>query len=121
MIRRPPRSTLFPYTTLFRSIKARAVVVFPQPDSPARPIASPSRRSNEAPLTAWTAPPRVPNSTERSRTSRRVRSPPPETRVQDLIEGVAEQVETEDEDDEAQARHDQPLRHPVGDRIVPDR
>src|SRR2546430_10866002 len=25
MIRRPPRSTLFPYTTLFRSFKARAV------------------------------------------------------------------------------------------------
>src|SRR3712207_7635157 len=25
MIRRPPRSTLFPYTTLFRSQKARAV------------------------------------------------------------------------------------------------
>src|SRR3712207_6848990 len=24
MIRRPPRSTLFPYTTLFRSIRARA-------------------------------------------------------------------------------------------------
>src|SRR2546427_7154839 len=26
MIRRPPRSTLFPYTTLFRSLRARAVV-----------------------------------------------------------------------------------------------
>src|SRR2546422_2440999 len=25
MIRRPPRSTLFPYTTLFRSLSARAV------------------------------------------------------------------------------------------------
>src|SRR3712207_8590462 len=25
MIRRPPRSTLFPYTTLFRSLQARAV------------------------------------------------------------------------------------------------
>src|SRR3712207_7162384 len=25
MIRRPPRSTLFPYTTLFRSLRARAV------------------------------------------------------------------------------------------------
>src|SRR5207247_11151309 len=36
-------------------------------------------------------------------------------------EVVTEQVETEDEDDEEQARHDQPLRHPVGDRIVPDR
>src|SRR3712207_7159618 len=29
MIRRPPRSTLFPYTTLFRSGKARAGVVQP--------------------------------------------------------------------------------------------
>src|SRR5471030_2390122 len=27
MIRRPPRSTLFPYTTLFRSSPARAIVV----------------------------------------------------------------------------------------------
>src|SRR3712207_7656480 len=27
MIRRPPRSTLFPYTTLFRSVPARAVVL----------------------------------------------------------------------------------------------
>src|SRR3712207_7770355 len=26
MIRRPPRSTLFPYTTLFRSLKGRTVV-----------------------------------------------------------------------------------------------
>src|SRR5256885_12807813 len=28
MIRRPPRSTLFPYTTLFRSLLALAVFVF---------------------------------------------------------------------------------------------
>src|SRR5689334_24555589 len=28
MIRRPPRSTLFPYTTLFRSIPSRAVTRF---------------------------------------------------------------------------------------------
>src|SRR5690606_41242713 len=27
MIRRPPRSTLFPYTTLFRSVNAGAIVV----------------------------------------------------------------------------------------------
>src|SRR5688572_31561824 len=32
MIRRPPRSTLFPYTTLFRSMAVlTAVVVFPSP------------------------------------------------------------------------------------------
>src|SRR2546429_6033060 len=28
MIRRPPRSTLFPYTTLFRSLRAEGVEVF---------------------------------------------------------------------------------------------
>src|SRR2546423_6130332 len=28
MIRRPPRSTIFPYTTLFRSVKALALVLF---------------------------------------------------------------------------------------------
>src|SRR2546422_8573695 len=32
MIRRPPRSTLFPYTTLFRSRRARAVQRSEQPD-----------------------------------------------------------------------------------------
>src|SRR3989454_4709305 len=32
MIRRPPRSTLFPYTTLFRSLKDRAK----QPEAPAQ-------------------------------------------------------------------------------------
>src|SRR5260370_29979404 len=29
MIRRPPRSTLFPYTTLFRSLLVRLVVLLP--------------------------------------------------------------------------------------------
>src|SRR5690349_23147611 len=29
MIRRPPRSTLFPYTTLFRSLRARLDALFP--------------------------------------------------------------------------------------------
>src|SRR3989442_5926985 len=31
MIRRPPRSTLFPYTTLFRSVKARLLAVLHVP------------------------------------------------------------------------------------------
>src|SRR2546430_11066994 len=36
MIRRPPRSTLFPYTTLFRSVMVRkAKRTDPQADSPA--------------------------------------------------------------------------------------
>src|SRR5256885_12198175 len=32
MIRRPPRSTLFPYTTLFRSLPAREAVAAPHLD-----------------------------------------------------------------------------------------
>src|SRR3712207_7374806 len=31
MIRRPPRSTLFPYTTLFRSVRAGSLVLYAQP------------------------------------------------------------------------------------------
>src|SRR5256885_7281961 len=36
MIRRPPRSTLFPYTTLFRSVPTRELVLVPfvQQDAP---------------------------------------------------------------------------------------
>src|SRR2546422_5615126 len=35
MIRRPPRSTLFPYTTLFRSIVAVQITVTPASGAPA--------------------------------------------------------------------------------------
>src|SRR3712207_8873395 len=34
MIRRPPRSTLFPYTTLFRSRRRRATAELPDTDAP---------------------------------------------------------------------------------------
>src|SRR2546429_2083367 len=49
MIRRPPRSTLFPYTTLFRSLEPKAP---PLPSGPWRPLKPPvkiesSRRSEE--------------------------------------------------------------------------
>src|SRR4029077_1642858 len=51
MIRRPPRSTLFPYTTLFRSHDLRAWSNGPSPPSPAArfPGVAPSRlpRSEE--------------------------------------------------------------------------
>src|SRR2546430_13499183 len=53
MIRRPPRSTLFPYTTLFRSQAGRGVSVLPdagrraaQSERPARRRVGP-RRSEE--------------------------------------------------------------------------
>src|SRR2546422_3103248 len=53
MIRRPPRSTLFPYTTLFRSARAlragRAPVVLPtrRPGADPRPLGGDPRRSEE--------------------------------------------------------------------------
>src|SRR5688572_31500583 len=56
MIRRPPRSTLFPYTTLFRS------------DSPSRTNASPGATLSEAPSTARTSPARVGYVTDRKST-----------------------------------------------------
>src|SRR2546429_7335736 len=45
MIRRPPRSTLFPYTTLFRSRRLPgADLVIRPPDERARPLPAPTDR-----------------------------------------------------------------------------
>src|SRR5439155_9065694 len=104
-----------------RRIRARAVVVLPQPLSPARPSASPSSRSNETPSTAWTVPSCVVYSTTRSSTSRSGILPPPETRVQDFIKRVSKEVKPEHEEDDAQARDDQPTGIPDADRVVGDR
>src|SRR2546430_11336020 len=41
MIRRPPRSTLFPYTTLFRSVLERAIGYSWEPEVPAPPSEDP--------------------------------------------------------------------------------
>src|SRR3712207_7619661 len=60
MIRRPPRSTLFPYTTLFRSLRVRDAVVRRTPAGPAPGAAAavPQRavhRGRELPLPAGRA------------------------------------------------------------------
>src|SRR5437867_8531657 len=47
MLRRPPRSTLFPYTTLFRSRPARFPRSSTDPTSSAAPRRVPARRSEE--------------------------------------------------------------------------
>src|SRR3712207_7772700 len=46
MIRRPPRSTLFPYTTLFRSLARRPSISSPRPR---QPRTSRARRSRPCP------------------------------------------------------------------------
>src|SRR5712692_2038906 len=119
-----PLNRISPLTILplygSRRMTASAVVVLPQPLSPARPSASPSPRSNETPWTARTVPAWVVYSMKRSLTSSRPSLPPPEARVQDLIEGVSEQVEAEHEEDDAQTRDDEPPRV-IEDRVVLDR
>src|SRR2546428_10757055 len=57
----------------------------------------------------------------RSSTRRSARLPPPQPRVQDLVEGVAEEVEPEHEEDDAQARDDQPRRVADAEGAVVDR
>src|ERR1017187_9524244 len=47
MIRRPPRSTLFPYTTLFRSVLVRAGAVPAVPAAPPMAARAPAVRSEE--------------------------------------------------------------------------
>src|SRR5256885_5452576 len=65
MIRRPPRSTLFPYTTLFRSLPPRCVGVYaPRRSSSARPpVVSTFSASNRLPIRA---PPRHSSSDRKS-------------------------------------------------------
>src|SRR5258708_12588127 len=51
MIRRPPRSTLFPYTTLFRSLSCRPTLARSMawpPAMPCAPAARPSSRHSRA-------------------------------------------------------------------------
>src|SRR3712207_7350293 len=43
MIRRPPRSTLFPYTTLFRSAHARRLRPDQRPPAGGQPVRPPAR------------------------------------------------------------------------------
>src|SRR5256885_9550752 len=57
MIRRPPRSTLFPYTTLFRSSSARDVRQTLGPNSVRRPSRSTNRRSETSGGRTSTTPP----------------------------------------------------------------
>src|SRR3989442_7221481 len=110
---------IFPLYGRSRMI-ARAVVVLPHPLSPARPRASPSPTSNDTPWTAWTVPACVVYSIERSSTSKRASLTPPQSRVQDFVEGVPEQVEAEHEEHDAEPGHDEPPGV-VQDRGVVDR
>src|SRR3712207_8078668 len=66
MIRRPPRSTLFPYTTLFRSARVGAEAARPGRTQPAppRPARAAERAGPAAGWPGWAGRPR-PRSTRR--------------------------------------------------------
>src|SRR3712207_8815256 len=60
MIRRPPRSTLFPYTTLFRSTSSAAPLPRPVPEGNACWIELPTEKIDRAPSNAGHACPQLP-------------------------------------------------------------
>src|SRR2546425_7251264 len=62
MIRRPPRSTLFPYTTLFRSTSVCAI----SGDRPVTITVAPSKRDASTVCTKWFATPETMAATPRS-------------------------------------------------------
>src|SRR5687767_15777939 len=67
MIRRPPRSTLFPYTTLFRSRRGKRVLLprpAPRPAAPPRAIRAQDRTIPAARRTAVDRPRPLPRSEE---------------------------------------------------------
>src|SRR6266511_3644016 len=85
---------------------ASDVTLLPQPDSPTMPSVSPRAMSNEMPLTAYTVPRRVENSTRRSSTLRSDSLAATKLRVERLAQAVADEVEPEDRDDDGDTRND---------------
>src|SRR3990172_10847115 len=79
-------------------VTANAIVVFPHPDSPTRPIVWPRSRSNVTSSTAWTVPFRILKYTFRWSTFRSgspIRSPLPQARIHDLVERAPDEEERE--------------------------
>src|SRR3989454_5921078 len=111
-------STIRPFFGSRRMIDS-AVVVLPQPLSPASPRLSPFSSFHETSSTARTVPERVSKYVLRWSTSMRaVHSPLAEFRVQDLVQGVAEERESEDDGDERQPRHHDRRPVSVDDRTA---
>src|ERR1041384_4080104 len=112
---RPPKSVVPPVTRPARGrmpSSESAVTLLPQPDSPTMPSVSPAATSNEMPLTAWTVPRWVWNSTRRPSTWRRAGELDPATQfgVEGFAEGVADQVEAERRDHDRDAGEDREPR-----------
>src|SRR5690242_19665055 len=89
---------------------ASEVTLLPQPASPTMPSVSPAEISKEIPLTAWTTPLRVVNSTRRSCTSRREALPVTKLRIECFAQAVADQVEAQHEEDDREPRDDREER-----------
>src|SRR3712207_8768780 len=74
MIRRPPRSTLFPYTTLFRSRRARSGTHSHKAPRQVRSFSSDQRPREAAPQPRWFVMATAEGSRERDRKSTRLNS-----------------------------------------------
>src|SRR5690606_40458597 len=84
----------------------RASVVFPQPDSPTRPIMAPRRMLKLTPSRTRTIPASVPKLILRSRTSssRSVLMTAPDAWIEDVAQPVPEEIEAHHDDEDREAR-----------------
>src|SRR5688500_3651122 len=90
---------------------ASEVTLLPHPDSPTIPSVSPGAMSKVIPLTAWTVPRDVVNSTRRSSTVRSGSlATPTQLRVEGLPKPIADQVEAEHGHDDRHAGDDRQVR-----------
>src|SRR6187455_1045425 len=100
-----------------RPVRARSpsnasdVTLLPHPDSPTMPSVSPLLTSNEMPLTAYTVPRSVPNSTRRSDTESSAPSViPAQLRIESFAECVSNEVEAEHDEHDCEAREEREQR-----------
>src|SRR5690606_20390070 len=84
----------------------RASVVFPQPDSPTRPMMAPRRMLKLTPSRTRTIPASVPKLILRSRTSssRSVLMAAPDAWIEDVAQPVPEEIEPHDDYEDGKAR-----------------
>src|SRR5271155_3947673 len=110
-----------------RAIRASAVIVLPEPDSPTTPRLSPSASENDVRSTTRCEPRGVGRSTASSATSRSILSPRLQFRIERVAQAVAEKIEAEHAERDGYARVERESRRVVenvlgvGEHLAPGR